>query len=207
LGYIDPSEQLLRNLKNPKLHHFDVIKLKYMSLEDKLVECYACCQVGLGMSASSCDLAQSFKMFGFMKYKMASAVELVKQPNYKISASVDGQEVLRAQKIMLFQVNNTSCFGGGVPIAPIAQVDDGLLDVVWANEKYNLFGKIRLFRRCTDGGRHVKDERVNYYQAKTCRIAIHDKDIVGERDGEVFRAKDFIEISIAPFCVNYAMII
>lgn len=207
LGYLNPSEQLLRNLKNPKLQHFDVIKVRYVGLDDKIVEEYACCQVGVGMSASSCANAERFKMLGFLKYKVASAIELVKRPNYLVSASIDGHEVMPKQKVMMFQVNNTCCFGGGVPIAPKAQVDDGLLDVLWANSEYNIIGKMRLFRQSIHGGHHVKDNRVGYYQGKTCKIIIHDKSLLGERDGEVFQAKDWIEVSIAPFPLNYAMII
>lgn len=68
----------------------------------------------------------------------------------------------------LVAVANTSWFGGGLPIAPDAHPDDGLLDVVLAGP-FSRPGAVGIFPRIYRG-RHVDDPRVQVLRGRTVRV-------------------------------------
>jgi len=68
----------------------------------------------------------------------------------------------------LVAVANTAWFGGGLPIAPDAAPDDGLLDVVVAGP-FTRLGTVGIFPRIYRG-RHVDDPRVRVLRGRTVLV-------------------------------------
>jgi diacylglycerol kinase (ATP) len=69
---------------------------------------------------------------------------------------------------MLAALANASSYGGGIPIAPAARPDDGLLDVVIVREMSRLALALafpRLLR-----GVHLSDPRVSTFRAAALRV-------------------------------------
>lgn len=99
---------------------------------------------------------------GHARYLRALVPELTAFRPYGYRITVDGE--VRQTAASLVAVANTAWFGGGLPIAPDARPDDGLLDVVVAagltrREVVALFPS--LYR-----GRHVHDPRVRVVRGR-----------------------------------------
>ena len=81
-----------------------------------------------------------------------------------------------------FAVCNSRLVGGGRLIAPLATIDDGLLDVCLI-DAMSTVEFLALLRRVSDG-EHVDDERVRYFQSSALELAF-DRVIKVNTDGEV----------------------
>ncbi|MCL1871849.1 MAG: diacylglycerol kinase [Promicromonosporaceae bacterium] len=64
---------------------------------------------------------------------------------------------------------NGSTIGGGIPVAPLADISDGLLDVVLAGD-VGRAGASVLFPMILAGGRHLGHDRVRVVRARAVRI-------------------------------------
>ncbi len=119
------------------------------------------------------------------KYFRSLLVSLAKYKGQKVEITVNG-EVL-AKKALIVAVCNGKQFGGGIPICPPAEIDDGLLDLVVVDCPRRIripFELIHLMRGKIIGRpivRHIRCERVRVVQIEgscaqfdgeieTCRI-------------------------------------
>jgi diacylglycerol kinase (ATP) len=96
------------------------------------------------------------------------------------------------QPALLAAFANTPLYGGGMQIAPLAQIDDGLLDVcvVGAVAPFRL---LRLFPSVYSG-KHLKIREVSYFQATWVRVETeHLVDVYA--DGE-YVCRTPIEVSV-----------
>lgn len=84
------------------------------------------------------------------------------------SLHIEGNGVDFNGAVMLAALANGSSYGGGIPIAPAARSDDGLLDVVIVGEMSRLALALafpRLLR-----GVHLSDPRVSTFRAASLRV-------------------------------------
>jgi len=93
--------------------------------------------------------------------------------------------VRRHQHVHTFAVCNSSLIGGGHRIAPRALVDDGLFDVCVIPEMPTV-EFVALLRRVSEG-RHLDDERVEYFQAASLDMTFNRR-IKINTDGQVLEA-------------------
>lgn len=115
---------------------------------------------------------------GASKYPVALAIELPSfQPiNYRLV--IDGVE--RSVEAMLIAVANAPAYGGGMQIAPHADVTDGWLDLFIVH-KISRAKLVRLFPKVYSGG-HVTDPAVEFVKAK--RVELYADSIPAYADGE-----------------------
>lgn len=89
-----------------------------------------CC----GIDAAVSERASSWRRpRGSAKYIAALAVEIARHRSafYDIAVSEPGgRERLRARRQLMLTVANTSCIGGGLPVMPGADSQDGVLEVL-----------------------------------------------------------------------------
>lgn len=100
------------------------------------------------------------------RYLRALAAELVDFAPYGYRVTMDG--VVWEGAGTLVAVANTRCFGGGLLIAPDAEPDDGLLDVVIA-DGLSRSALVRLFPRLYKGT-HVRHPAVQVRRARSVLI-------------------------------------
>jgi diacylglycerol kinase (ATP) len=115
---------------------------------------------------------------GSRKYDLAIMIELARLRPRRYALRLDG----RAHELdaVLVAVGNGACYGGGMRICPVAEITDGLLDVVVAGRvgRAELVRiKPRVYR-----GTHVDHPKVQSFRARTVELAAED--IVGYADGE-----------------------
>ncbi|UZN05205.1 diacylglycerol/lipid kinase family protein [Cellulomonas sp. S1-8] len=103
---------------------------------------------------------------GHLRYLRALVPELLAFRPYGYRVQVD--DTVWESAGTLVTVANTPWFGGGLPIAPDAVPDDGLLDVVVAGP-FTRRGALGIFPRIYRG-RHVDDPRVRVLRGRTVLI-------------------------------------
>ncbi len=160
---------------------------------------YFCCAGGAGIDAEIARRANRFPRWlrGHGGYLLSMLPALAKFQPVMTTISValkDQWQSKIAEPAFVAVFANTPVYGGGMKIAPHAQLDDGLLDVCTVSElsKFKLF---RLFPTVYFG-RHLRVPEVSYFQAERMRIET-DTPLEVYADGE-FVCRTPIEVSVAP---------
>lgn len=133
---------------------------------------------------------------GRLRYYLALVVELARLRPTEFRISVDGSGE-RVQPGTLLAVGNTRSYGGGMPICPDAQADDGRLDVVHVAPLTRL-RLIRLFPLLLRGS-HLRRTEVQHRRATSVRVSAPD--LVVYADGERVGAGECL-IGVRPAAVT-----
>lgn len=120
---------------------------------------------------------------GRARYNLAIAIEfaLLKPIHYRLSwIAEDGSTGGHDGPLLLTAVANTSSYGGGVPIAPMADPADGLLDLVFVYPASRLRLIAVLSRSFS--GRHIGCTEVSVHRVR--RIRLESPGLTGYADGD-----------------------
>ena len=149
------------------------------------VRAYFLIEASVGISGAVAKVASRMnKALGAATYFIATLRAGLRYSNLPVCVSVDDtpeREVL----LHLLSINNSPFLGGGMKIAPAAQVDDGQLDLV-TMENLSMFES--LLALCTVySGRHLQRPRISHRRAKQVRVrpARPEQKILIEMDGEL----------------------
>jgi diacylglycerol kinase (ATP) len=162
---------------------------------------YFCCVGGIGLDAEIARRANRLPRWlrahgGYVFSLLPALVGFASVP-MKISvprAEHQTAAVARTAKaIMVTAFANASSYGGGMKIAPHAQLDDGLLDVCVINH----MNKLKLFCLFPTVylGRHLSVPQVEYFQAERVKLETEAPQDV-YTDGE-YVCRTPIEVSVA----------
>jgi YegS/Rv2252/BmrU family lipid kinase len=136
----------------------------------------------LGLPAQVCQNLSNQPHFlgGSGRFFLATIQALLQAKNQLVTLKVDGK-TLPEQVINTAAVANGRFFGGGMQVAPQAQLDDGLLDLVLMGavgiRDFVLWGP-RFYQ-----GQHLKHPRIKLFQAHTIH-AVSQAPVPVEADGE-----------------------
>lgn len=115
---------------------------------------------------------------GRSRYTVALLIELARLRPIQYRLTLDGVE--HVERALLVAVANNLSFGGGMKVAPHAELDDGLFDVVLVRPLSRL-NFLRIYPRVF-AGEHVGDPRVIVHRAS--RVTIEADGVVAYADGE-----------------------
>ena len=115
-----------------------------------------------------------------------------------IRVTVDGQ-LWQEGPFLLAAVGNGRFFGRGMNVCPDAVIDDGLFDVVLAENMPRLRALTALPQLFT--GSHLKRNDVHLRQARHVRLESMDRKIQLEMDGEAYEAQ-VIELEVEPLALK-----
>jgi diacylglycerol kinase (ATP) len=122
------------------------------------------------------------KRYPWTFFRQTAAAIIAYQPS-KLTLKV-GDDVWLDEKAYIAVVGNGGIFGHGMLIAPPANIQDGLLDVVLM-EGVSLPHFLYLFARVYSG-RHLLDKRVHHRQVAAVEVFGDNAPVLIELDGEVF---------------------
>lgn len=156
---------------------------------------YFSCVAGVGLDTATARLANQLPRWLRANggYALSLPVALAKFTPPQVDLQVDGQPHSAIPRV-LAAFANTPWYGGGMHIAPKAEMTDGLLDacVIGAMSKAKL---LRLFPTVY-GGNHLKFKEVEYFPGTRFDLTTQPPvDVYA--DGE-FVCQTPVEISIAP---------
>lgn len=134
-----------------------------------------------GLSVAVNDRANAMRRVkGAMKYTLASVLELPRAQQHKLTLVLDGVEhVVQAN---LIAIANTPYFGGGMKVAPNAELNNGMLDVVVIGPASR--GALARILPTAFSGRHVNSKHVAVHRA--AEIQVRDSSMTFRADGEHF---------------------
>jgi diacylglycerol kinase (ATP) len=139
--------------------------------------------VGFGFDIAVIDAAARARFLkGAVLYKVTALQQLFRFPGIQCRIE-DGGGFERAGRHLMLTVSNGRWFGGGFPIAPLADVRDGLLHACLIRDASPMT-RMSLFNRAAKG-RHVDSDEVETRSAPTFRVAL-EAPIRFEADGDVF---------------------
>lgn len=160
---------------------------------------------GLGTDANM--NAERMRCFGPMRYDLGIVWEILKLKKRQATLTLDGgldteKAFLHADfNMLLVTAMNTKYTGDGLALSPYAQMDDGVMDVVFNSKPITSRLKaIGLFDGVKDGGKHVMDRAVTYVQCQSLRLTT-PKPTRLNFDGEIVGATP-VETKIVPLAVR-----
>jgi diacylglycerol kinase (ATP) len=143
--------------------------------------------VGVGFDVAVVDAAAGARFLkGEVLYKTTALQQLFRFGGLPLAWSTDGEPASPVSHLML-TITNGTWFGGGFPIAPGADIEDGLLHACVIRDatpfrRMSLFGK-------AGKGRHVGQPEVEMVDAPRFRLAFEGPPRF-EIDGDLFVAED-----------------
>ena len=114
---------------------------------------------------------------GQMKYKIATLLVLLRFKPIQYRLVIDGEN--RTLDAMLVSVANGPSYGGGMLICPMADRNDGFLDVIII-KPVSKFELLRVFPKVFSGS-HVSHPKIQFIRAKNISI---DAETLAFADGE-----------------------
>ena len=154
-----------------------IVDLGRISTADGTTE-YFVGVVSTGFDSSVNERANRMSRMGGQRYNAAILRELASFRAIDYEAVLDGERV--SGPGMLVSVGNTTSYGGGMRVCPMAVPDDGLLDVTWLGDVSTLTF-LRVFPSVFKG-EHTRHPAVRTFVAR--RLEISAPGQVAYADGE-----------------------
>lgn len=157
---------------------------------------------GLGFEAIINSKASSFKhISGMPSYFLSLLSSLVTLPcPYSLSLNVDGEE--RKVTSQQLSLSNGRRMGAGFLLGPYAKLDDGLLDLSYANRAVRhveLLGLVIAFIR----GRQLELDLMDYKRVKRVCINTEGEGMMVQADGEEIGQKmKHLSVEVVPSAIN-----
>ena len=136
--------------------------------------------VGWGLPTDINITAERFRWAGGQRYNLASVIEVLRNTMRLAKIRIDEQKIAGDYGFILGC--NTVYAGNGMKLAPLAEVDDGLIDLLVVRKAGRL-KLLSLFTQIFDG-KHIGDPAVHYYQVKEFSI-VPQVDHILNIDGEL----------------------
>ena len=122
---------------------------------------------------------------GPRRYDLALLAELARLRAVPMTLELGGQTV--SLQATLVAVGNTSTYGGGIPICPQADVEDGLLDVTVVGRITR--GQLIRMTPSLRGGHHLGHPSVTTYRASSVSLRVDEgTEVTAYADGEPIAA-------------------
>jgi len=174
------------NDKNPLSVFKDILLFKKRSIDvikiqtkDEII--YSINLVGWGLVTDIGKSAEKFRWLGTSRYTLVSLTEIIKNKERHATLLINNQK--KEKKFTFIIACNTKYVGKGMFMAPDAEIDDGLLDliVVKGNLSRTILFKTlpKLFK-----GTHITDPNVEYYQVSRFSLKTKSEDLLNI-DGEL----------------------
>lgn len=152
---------------------------------------------GLGFDARVAQRAQGSRLPGSNLPYLGSALRtLIGFRNLDVTITTDDQTI--ATPAVFVQIANAQYMGGGYHMAPMAKIDDGLLDVCVVGD----FGKLELVRQIPGvyRGKHVGHTKFTHLTGTRVQISSAEPAIV-QLDGELVGTSP-VEFHVLPSAIR-----
>lgn len=155
---------------------------------------------GVGLDAESARYVSSFRRVpGRLRYVVAALRALIEFTPMRVRAEFPGNELPSIEeKVLVAAVLNTPTYGGGIRLAPAAQLDDGLLTVLFVRD-LRAFQVLALLPRLITRG-DLPDSYLQRVSAEEVRLT-PDRPCFFHGDGEILGPAP-VEIKMLPRAIR-----
>jgi diacylglycerol kinase (ATP) len=148
--------------------------------------------LGWGIPTDANILADKLRWMGPQRYNFASIIEVLRHKKRFARVIIDNNSI--GADFAFIIGCNTIHTGKGMKMAPLARLNDGLIDLIIVR-KVSRFKLLKLFPKVFSG-KHIGDPGVDYRQVKQFKIMSEDKSQLN-LDGEVLGSTP-VEVKILP---------
>jgi YegS/Rv2252/BmrU family lipid kinase len=190
------GNDFIKNIYNFSKHHspeellFKMIngKEKYIDLCE-VNERYFINIASVGFDAEVAYNAIRLKKLPFLSGKLAYILGIIitvfNYKSYNLNIDIDGRKL--RLNALLTAIANGKYYGGGINVAPLAEIDDGLFNICTI-EKVSRFKILTLFPKVIKG-QHAGIKEVSFYNGRRVRIESEEA-IAFNIDGEITKGKE-----------------
>lgn len=175
-------EEIVKIIKRYRSKKIDLIKVEYLSNEyDKKCRYFVnVADCGLGAEVAARVNKSNKLTDGSLSYLFAVFSALLKYKNRKVEIIADGNKIFSGQ-LNTAVVANGKYFGGGIKVAPEAELNSGKINVILLKD----FSRIGIILNLIKGyrGSHLKHPKVESFTAENLKIYSEPKMNL-EVDGE-----------------------
>jgi YegS/Rv2252/BmrU family lipid kinase len=116
-----------------------------------------------------------------------------------VDVEIECNGKVTSHKMLLMAIANGRYYGGGIKIAPKADMNDGLFDVISAP----MLSTLKVFTILPKllNGSHLKDKAVTFVRADRVSVKSNEGDILLNLDGELFTT-DSADFEVLPSAMN-----
>ncbi|SES94975.1 diacylglycerol/lipid kinase family protein [Anaerobranca gottschalkii] len=202
LGIPKEYQGAVEILQGKKTREIDLIKVEYLNFwgEKEQRYCINISDVGLGGYVAQRVNHTSKSAGGLWSYLRGTLLSILKYKNRQGKVIIDGQEVYDG-RFSLIAAANGKYFGGGMKLAPMAELDDGYISTILLGN----MGKVELLLNLAKvyDGSHLTHPKVKDYKAKEVVISSNERlplEIDGENPGFGTVKYSIIEKAIKVIC-------
>ena len=162
---------------------------------------FACMLSGLGMDAEVAERFAKSHRRGIVTYTTETLVQFFKSQPINFGVEVDGFRFFT--DAFFISVANSNQFGNNVTIAPLASLNDGMLDIIIVQKMpkatlpFALLAQLRHNRRMKNWVEKIGKQSILYFQAKEIRIN-NPKHAHLHIDGDPVPVGDDVHFKIIP---------
>jgi YegS/Rv2252/BmrU family lipid kinase len=137
---------------------------------------------GLGMDVDVLVRCEKGKMRGKLKYLLSMIVSFIKFKGYQVDFECEGEKV--ELNGLIVAACNGKQFGGGIEICPVAEMDDGYMDVIAVQCFKSKWQIIKAFMQLM-AGKVMSYPYKKYYRCKSVKVYPKKPSTV-QLDGELY---------------------
>ncbi len=153
---------------------------------------YAFNIVGWGMPTDINRIAEKMRWLGGQRYNVASLIEIIAFRQRLATLVIEGNRTVGDFGFILGC--NTIHTGKGMQMAPLAQLNDGFIDLIVAHKA----SRLKLFKMFPKvfSGMHIADPIVEYHQVKSFSVIPKEENVLNI-DGEMIGSTP-IDVEVVP---------
>ena len=170
----------------------DVMKIEY----NNTIE-YSINIVGWGMVGDIANLSEKMRWLGPSRYNIASLIYIIINKNRYADIVIDG--ITKSDNYLFVLIANTKYTGKGMIVAPNAELNDGLIDLIVVKNNINKIELAKLLPRLFTGD-HIYSQHVEYKQIEQLHIKPKQDEFLNI-DGEIHGSTP-VKISVLPKTLN-----
>ncbi len=157
---------------------------------------YAFNIVGWGMPTDINRIAEKLRWLGGQRYNVASLIEIIAFRQRIATLVIDDSRIVGDFGFILGC--NTIHTGRGMQMAPLAQLNDGYIDLIVVH-KSSRFKMFKMFPKVFSG-KHIADPIVEYHQVKSFSVIPEDRNVLNI-DGEIIGSTP-IDVEVLPSAID-----
>lgn len=157
---------------------------------------YAFNIVGWGMPTDINRIAEKMRWLGGQRYNVASLIEIIAFRQRLATLVIEGNRTVGDYGFILGC--NTIHTGKGMQMAPLAQLNDGFIDLIVAHKA----SRLKLFKMFPKvfSGKHIADPIVEYHQVRSFSVIPKEENVLNI-DGEMIGSTP-IDVEVVPSAID-----
>lgn len=120
---------------------------------------------------------------------------------HKVQVTLDDHPT-KTVSCYLLTIQNGQSYGGGFKVCPQAQINDGLLDICYAEPPLSFGAAAKLFLKAKEG-KHIHDQAIHFAQAKRIQLSFAHP-LPAQIDGERFYDNE-VSVQVFPSEIEVLM--